>query len=205
MLVYCSGICWWNSFNVLLKREESQFKGILWYFSSLWPLNTFTYSGFFVLVSNWKPVAAVIYPSLRQLRGESIELEDDDNRNQYREVLSGKRGENQRELSDEDLERDEECGICMENGAMMVLPNCGHSMCICCFHDWYHQFLFFAFSVILKIHGHCLMTCHCLMTYGYCSLRNAPSCLFCLIRNAFESQERTIRILPFLPWLPQES
>lgn len=79
---------------------------------------------------------AVIYPSLRQLRGELVELEDDDNRNQYREVLSGKQGENERELSDKDLERDEECGICMESGAMMVLPNCGHSMCICCFHDW---------------------------------------------------------------------
>ncbi|KAJ6721979.1 RING-H2 FINGER PROTEIN ATL47-LIKE [Salix viminalis] len=41
----------------------------------------------------------------------------------------------QRKLSESDFERDEECGICMENSAKMVLPNCGHSLCISCFHD----------------------------------------------------------------------
>ena len=29
-----------------------------------------------------------------------------------------------------DLEGDEECGICMENGMKMVLPNCGHSLVV---------------------------------------------------------------------------
>ncbi|KAH7515605.1 E3 ubiquitin-protein ligase AIRP2 [Ziziphus jujuba] len=79
---------------------------------------------------------AVIYPSLRQLEGEFIELEDFNTRNQYQDVLSKKSGENQRKLSDKDPERDDECGICMENCTKMVLPSCGHSMCICCFHDW---------------------------------------------------------------------
>ncbi|KAF3431127.1 hypothetical protein FNV43_RR25857 [Rhamnella rubrinervis] len=78
---------------------------------------------------------AIIYPSLRQLESEFIELEDNTG-SQYKEVLSKKRGENERKLSDKDLERDDECGICMENCTKMVLPNCGHSMCICCFHDW---------------------------------------------------------------------
>lgn len=39
-----------------------------------------------------------------------------------------------------DVEKEDECGICMESGANMVLPNCGHSMCINCFHDWYVGF-----------------------------------------------------------------
>lgn len=32
---------------------------------------------------------------------------------------------------------EEECGICMETGSKIVLPNCSHSMCVGCFHDWY--------------------------------------------------------------------
>ncbi|PRQ40059.1 putative transcription factor C2H2 family [Rosa chinensis] len=72
---------------------------------------------------------AVIYPYLRQLEGEFNELEDNKKRSQ-------KRMEDRKNLSDQDLERDDECGICMENYAKMVLPNCGHSMCITCFHDW---------------------------------------------------------------------
>ncbi|XP_050375123.1 E3 ubiquitin-protein ligase AIRP2-like [Argentina anserina] len=70
----------------------------------------------------------VIYPYLRQLEGEFNELENN--------KRSQKRMEDWKNLSDNDLDRDDECGICMENYANMVLPNCGHSMCITCFHDW---------------------------------------------------------------------
>ncbi|GAB4829306.1 hypothetical protein Ancab_018976 [Ancistrocladus abbreviatus] len=76
---------------------------------------------------------AVIYPSLRQLEGDLIEL---DETNRRAEVLSRKRTEDKRKLSENDFERDDECGICMEPCTKMVLPNCGHSMCISCFHDW---------------------------------------------------------------------
>lgn len=79
---------------------------------------------------------AIIYPSLRQLEGEFIEVEDNHKRSSNTDVLSRKRMEGQRKLSESDFERDEECGICMENSAKMVLPNCGHSLCISCFHDW---------------------------------------------------------------------
>jgi len=75
--------------------------------------------------------AAVIYPSLRLLQGEF----NNDKRNSCAE-LSRKRLE---KVLSKDLEGDEECGICMENGMKMVLPNCGHSLCISCFHDWYCQ------------------------------------------------------------------
>ncbi|KAJ0038645.1 hypothetical protein Pint_23627 [Pistacia integerrima] len=79
---------------------------------------------------------AVIYPSLRQLEGEFIELEENNKRNRCTEVSSRRRIEDRRKLSDKDLERDNECGICMENCTKMVLPYCGHSLCISCFHDW---------------------------------------------------------------------
>uniref|UniRef100_A0A6N2MVW9 RING-type domain-containing protein n=1 Tax=Salix viminalis TaxID=40686 RepID=A0A6N2MVW9_SALVM len=79
---------------------------------------------------------AIIYPSLRQLEGEFIEVEDNHKRSRNTDVLSRKRMKDQRKLSESDFERDEECGICMENSAKMVLPNCGHSLCISCFHDW---------------------------------------------------------------------
>ncbi|KAL5552696.1 hypothetical protein UlMin_040097 [Ulmus minor] len=79
---------------------------------------------------------AVIYPSLGQLEGEIAELEDCNRRNQGLEALSRRGEEYQRKVYDKEIDRDDECGICMENGTKMVLPNCGHSMCICCFHDW---------------------------------------------------------------------
>ncbi|PON42349.1 RING/U-box superfamily protein [Parasponia andersonii] len=55
---------------------------------------------------------AVIYPSLRQLEGEFIELEDYNTRNQYGEG-------HHRKLSNKDIERDDECGICMEDSTKM--------------------------------------------------------------------------------------
>ncbi|KAK6242204.1 hypothetical protein QQP08_007684 [Theobroma cacao] len=78
---------------------------------------------------------AVIYPLLRQLGDEFIKLEDN-KKNQCTEVLSRKRVEDRKRVSNKDLERDDECGICMENCTKMVLPNCGHALCISCFHDW---------------------------------------------------------------------
>ncbi|KAK2972203.1 hypothetical protein RJ640_030748 [Escallonia rubra] len=66
---------------------------------------------------------AVMYPSLKQLEGYlQIELVEDDNRNM--------------KFSNEDLPSDDDCGICMETCPKMVLPDCGHSMCLRCFQDW---------------------------------------------------------------------
>nr|XP_008353031.2 E3 ubiquitin-protein ligase AIRP2-like isoform X1 [Malus domestica] len=88
-------------------------------------------------VATLREFYAVIYPYLRQLEGEFNELEDNNNkRSRCTDVLGRKRMEDRRKHSDKDLERDDECGICMENCTKMVLPNCGHSMCITCFHDW---------------------------------------------------------------------
>ncbi|XP_057949446.1 E3 ubiquitin-protein ligase AIRP2-like isoform X2 [Malania oleifera] len=79
---------------------------------------------------------AVIYPMLRQLEGELIELEDYNKRSRCSDVVNRKRLEERRKLCDKDQDRDDECGICMETCSKMVLPSCGHSMCISCFHDW---------------------------------------------------------------------
>lgn len=92
-------------------------------------------------------IAAVIYPYLRQLEGEFNGLEDYNNkRNRFADVSGRKRVEDRRKVPDKDVDRDDECGICMENCTKMVLPNCGHSMCITCFHNWYHQLPFHLFA-----------------------------------------------------------
>ncbi|KAL7093856.1 hypothetical protein ACP275_11G065300 [Erythranthe tilingii] len=74
---------------------------------------------------------AVIYPMLKQLEGNLAGLvEDNLKRNQESEV------EENKNLC-ADYERDDECGICMEMDCKVVLPICGHSMCISCFNNWY--------------------------------------------------------------------
>ncbi|KAG8652641.1 E3 ubiquitin-protein ligase AIRP2 isoform X2 [Manihot esculenta] len=78
---------------------------------------------------------AVILPSLQYLHGDPMELamtqaED------CMEVVVKKRLEGRRKFLDMDLEREDECGICLEPCTKMVVPNCCHSMCINCYHDW---------------------------------------------------------------------
>ncbi|XP_061358511.1 E3 ubiquitin-protein ligase AIRP2-like isoform X3 [Gastrolobium bilobum] len=38
--------------------------------------------------------------------------------------------------SEIDIEREEECGVCLEVKAKVVLPNCCHYMCLKCYRDW---------------------------------------------------------------------
>ncbi|KAK9675468.1 hypothetical protein RND81_11G008900 [Saponaria officinalis] len=78
----------------------------------------------------------VIYPLLRMLDGNLIELDDSKKQTRVSDGLCRKRVDEIKKLFDKDYERDEECGICMEIGTKMVLPTCGHSLCIRCFHDW---------------------------------------------------------------------
>ncbi|XP_042497096.1 E3 ubiquitin-protein ligase AIRP2-like [Macadamia integrifolia] len=73
---------------------------------------------------------AVILPSLQQLNGDSYE------RSCSMEVFGRKRVEEKRKFSDMDLEREDECGICMEPCTKMLMPTCCHAMCINCYHDW---------------------------------------------------------------------
>ncbi|KAG9130673.1 hypothetical protein Leryth_018071 [Lithospermum erythrorhizon] len=77
----------------------------------------------------------VIYPSLHQLEGHLIDRMD---KNHQRSNCSDSlimEGREDRKRFNRD-EQEDECGICMETDSEVVLPNCGHSMCISCFHDW---------------------------------------------------------------------
>ncbi|XP_038893737.1 E3 ubiquitin-protein ligase AIRP2 [Benincasa hispida] len=78
----------------------------------------------------------VIFPSLLQLQKGITELED----RKQKEVCNARynrRDEFGRgKLSEIDIEREKECGICMEFNGMVVLPNCNHSLCLKCYQDW---------------------------------------------------------------------
>lgn len=59
-------------------------------------------------------------------------------------MVSRKRLEDKWKLSDMDLEREDECGICLDPCTKVVLPSCCHAMCINCYRDWYirpHSFI----------------------------------------------------------------
>lgn len=79
---------------------------------------------------------AVIFPSLLQLQRGITDLED----RKQKEVCNmryRKKDESEKcEVSEIEIEREEECGICMEMNSMVVLPNCTHSLCIKCYRDW---------------------------------------------------------------------
>ncbi|KAJ6809094.1 uncharacterized protein M6B38_163505 [Iris pallida] len=68
---------------------------------------------------------AVIYPSLQQI--ESNLVDGDCKFRSRGKEIPGRRV---------DVERENECGICLEICTKMVLPNCNHAMCLNCYHDW---------------------------------------------------------------------
>lgn len=80
-------------------------------------------------------VVGVIFPSLLQLNSGISDAEE----RKQREIcaLKYKREETEKgKLSEIEIEREEECGICMEMNAKVVLPSCSHSLCMKCFRDW---------------------------------------------------------------------
>lgn len=77
---------------------------------------------------------AVIYPSLMQLQSGVTDLEDKKQKAVCMERY--RRRDDHGNYSDIDIEREEECGICMEANSKFVLPNCNHAMCLKCYHDW---------------------------------------------------------------------
>lgn len=79
---------------------------------------------------------AVILPSLQRLNGNSWELDIDEDEVQVSEMIAKKKVEKKRKHLDADMEREDECGICLEPCTKMVLPNCCHAMCINCYRDW---------------------------------------------------------------------
>ncbi|XP_030967981.1 E3 ubiquitin-protein ligase AIRP2-like isoform X2 [Quercus lobata] len=78
---------------------------------------------------------SVILPSLQRLHCDPDKLETTQEEVNGLEMVVRKKLEDKK-LSDVDLEREDECGICLEPCTKMVLPNCCHSMCINCYRDW---------------------------------------------------------------------
>ncbi|MED6167972.1 E3 ubiquitin-protein ligase airp2 [Stylosanthes scabra] len=83
-----------------------------------------------------KEFYGVIFPSLLQLQRGITDVEDRKQKDlcamKYRLRDTAGKGK----LSEIDIEREEECGICLEVNSKVVLPNCYHSMCMKCYRDW---------------------------------------------------------------------
>ncbi|KAL3536513.1 hypothetical protein ACH5RR_004974 [Cinchona calisaya] len=83
-----------------------------------------------------KEFYGVIFPSLMQLERGITEVED----RKQREICAKKyrrRDEMDKgKLSEIEIEREEECGICMEMDTKVVLPSCNHSLCLKCYRNW---------------------------------------------------------------------
>ncbi|GER27182.1 RING/U-box superfamily protein [Striga asiatica] len=79
---------------------------------------------------------AVIYPSLMQLERGVTDSEDKKQKAVCLERYRRRDEEEHRQCSEVDMEREEECGICMEMNSKTVLPNCNHAMCLKCYREW---------------------------------------------------------------------
>ncbi|CAN4084040.1 unnamed protein product [Withania somnifera] len=79
---------------------------------------------------------AVIYPSLLQLERGVTDSEDKKQKAACLERYRRRDDEDYRQFSDSDIEREEECGICMEMNSKIVLPKCNHVMCLKCYREW---------------------------------------------------------------------
>ncbi|TKY55296.1 zinc finger domain containing protein [Spatholobus suberectus] len=79
---------------------------------------------------------SVILPSLQRLHGDLVEADTIQEKDHSIEMIVNRNEEDKRKPSDMDLERENECGICLESCTKMVLPNCCHAMCINCYNDW---------------------------------------------------------------------
>ncbi|XP_022876701.1 uncharacterized protein LOC111394880 isoform X1 [Olea europaea var. sylvestris] len=83
-----------------------------------------------------KDFYAVILPSLQRLQSEFVEMDSTGHGDPCLKSIGKQRQEGDDRFSNYNLQRDEECGICLEPCTKMVLPNCCHEMCINCYRDW---------------------------------------------------------------------
>lgn len=79
---------------------------------------------------------AVIYPSLMQLQSGVTDSEYKKQKQVCHERYRRRDDEECTQCSESDVEREQECGICMEMNSKIVLPNCSHAMCFKCYREW---------------------------------------------------------------------
>ncbi|MCL7042163.1 hypothetical protein MKW94_019640, partial [Papaver nudicaule] len=77
----------------------------------------------------------VIFPSLLQLERGITDAEDQKQKEICATKYKKKVETDASKMSEIDLEREKECGICMEMNFKVVLPNCNHSLCMNCYRD----------------------------------------------------------------------
>ncbi|KAK7330587.1 hypothetical protein VNO77_24783 [Canavalia gladiata] len=77
---------------------------------------------------------SVILPSLQRLHLDLNDITHDRDHNV--EMVINRNEEDKRKPCDLELERENECGICLESCTKVVLPGCCHAMCINCYNDW---------------------------------------------------------------------
>ncbi|XP_076938303.1 E3 ubiquitin-protein ligase AIRP2-like [Bidens hawaiensis] len=78
----------------------------------------------------------VILPSLKRLRTTPLDLDVSEDDIQVFGANPINKTEKKTKSFELDMEREDECGICLEPCTKMVLPDCCHAMCINCYHDW---------------------------------------------------------------------
>lgn len=83
-----------------------------------------------------KEFYGIIFPSLLQLQRGITDIEE---RKQKETCASKYKRQDEMDkgkLSEIEMEREEECGICMEINTKVVLPGCNHSLCMKCYRNW---------------------------------------------------------------------
>ncbi|XP_010558380.1 PREDICTED: uncharacterized protein LOC104827054 isoform X2 [Tarenaya hassleriana] len=78
----------------------------------------------------------VIFPSLLQLHRGITDVEERKQREICDKRYRREDGTDKGKVSEIDVEREEECGICLEVRSKVVLPTCNHSMCMKCYRNW---------------------------------------------------------------------
>ncbi|KAI4336270.1 hypothetical protein L6164_014815 [Bauhinia variegata] len=79
---------------------------------------------------------SVILPSLQRLHADSLDVNISEEKSHSFQMVISRNVEDKSKPSDVDLQRENECGICLEPCTKMVLPNCCHAMCVNCYRDW---------------------------------------------------------------------
>ncbi|XP_021906256.1 uncharacterized protein LOC110820928 isoform X2 [Carica papaya] len=80
-----------------------------------------------------KDFYGVIFPTLLQLQKGITDVEERKQKEICATKYKRKNEVDKGKLSEIDLEREQECSICMEIRTKVVLPNCGHCMCMKCY------------------------------------------------------------------------
>ncbi|XP_039131976.1 E3 ubiquitin-protein ligase AIRP2-like isoform X2 [Dioscorea cayenensis subsp. rotundata] len=83
-----------------------------------------------------KQFYGIIFPSLMQLQGGLTTSEQRKQREMYLKKYRKVDETEENKLSEVDMKREKECGICMEPKAKIALPTCMHTMCMKCYQDW---------------------------------------------------------------------